>query len=124
MEPTTAPSRATAVTHTLTHRPAPGAGAGAGHGPSEAQLPELSPAEETLITVLLKKSLLTTEQVHTAQIYGKEHNRDLRQAILELNLISPEVLNQLAFERLTALAADNGQAGTEVATIAAGPLSP
>ncbi len=120
MEPTTASSRPTAVTHTLPHRPAPGTG----HGPAEAQLPELSPAEETLITVLLRKGLVTTEQVHAAQVYGKEHNRDLRQAILELNLISPEVLNQLAFERLTALAADNGQPGTEVATIAAGPLSP
>ena len=31
-------------------------------------------------------------------------SRDLRQSILELNLISPELLNQLAFERLTALA--------------------
>ena len=61
------------------------------------------------------------------QAYGQEHNRDLRQAILELNLISPEVLNQLAFERLTALAGDNGEAagtGTAVATVAAGPLSP
>jgi type IV pilus assembly protein PilB len=95
--------------------------------PGEAQLPAFSPAEEALITVLLKKGLLTTEQVRVAQLYGQEHNRDLRQAILELNLISPEVLNQLAFERLTALAGDNGQpgsAGTAVASVAAGPLSP
>jgi type IV pilus assembly protein PilB len=92
----------------------------------EAMMPALSPAEEALITVLLKRGLLSTEQVRAAQVYGQEHNRDLRQAILELNLISPEVLNQLAFERLTALA-DNGQpsaAGTVVAPIAAGPLSP
>ncbi len=53
MEPTTAPLRPNAVTHTLPPRPA----SGAGHGPAEAQLPELSPAEETLITVLLKKGL-------------------------------------------------------------------
>ncbi len=102
-------------------RPSPPAGAG------EALLPAFSPAEEALITVLLKKGLLTTEQVRAAQLYGQEHNRDLRQSILELNLISPEVLNQLAFERLTALAGDNGQAGaagTAVAPVAAGPLSP
>ena len=86
-----------------------------------------SPAEEALITVLLKKGLLSTEQVRTAQVYSQEHNRDLRQSILELNLISPEVLNQLAFERLTAMAVDNGQpgaAGTAVAPVVAGPLSP
>ncbi len=110
MEPTTAPSRPTAGPHAPPRPPAPGAGPAA----AEAVLADLSPAEEALITVLLKKALLTTEQVHVAQLYGKEHNRDLRQAILELNLISPELLNQLAFERLTALAADNGQAGTEV----------
>jgi type IV pilus assembly protein PilB len=101
--------------------PHPSAAAG------EAMLPALSPAEEALITVLLKKGLLSTEQVHTAQVYSQEHNRDLRQAILELNLISPEVLNQLAFERLTALAGDNGQpgaAGTAVVAVAPGPLSP
>ena len=95
--------------------------------PGEAQPPAFSPAEEALITVLQKKGLLTAEQVRVAQLYGQEHNRDLRQAILELNLISPELLNQLAFERLTALAGDNGQAGaagTAVAPVAAGPLSP
>jgi hypothetical protein len=80
--------------------------------PGDALLSALSPAEEALITVLLKRSLLSTEQVRSAQLYGQEHNRDLRQAILELNLISPDVLNQLAFERLTALAGDNGQPGT------------
>jgi len=90
-------------------------------------LPGFSPAEEALVTVLLKKGLLSTEQVRVAQVYSQEHNRDLRQAILELNLISAEVLNQLAFERLTALAGDNGQigaAGTAVVPVAAGPLSP
>ena len=54
------------------------------------------PAEEALLTVLLKKGLLSTEQVRLAQVYSQEHNRDLRQSILELNLISAEVLNQLA----------------------------
>jgi type IV pilus assembly protein PilB len=94
---------------------------------AEAMLPALSPAEEALITVLLKRGLLSSEQVRSAQVYGQDHNRDLRQSILELNLISPELLNQLAFERLTALAGDNGQpaaAGTAVAPVATGPLSP
>ncbi len=92
----------------------------------EALLHGFSPAEETLITVLLKKGLLTTEQVRTAQVYGQEHNRDLRQSILELNLISPDLLNQLAFERLSTLASDNGQAGAvaPAGAPAAGPLSP
>ena len=64
--------------------------------------PGLSPVEQALVTVLLKKGLLSTDQVRVAQVYGQEHKRDLRQAILELNLISPELLNQLAFERLSA----------------------
>jgi type II secretory ATPase GspE/PulE/Tfp pilus assembly ATPase PilB-like protein len=93
---------------------------------SEALLQGFSPVEETLITVLLKRGLLTTDQVRTAQVYGQEHNRDLRQSILELNLISPELLNQLAFERLSTLASDNGQLGVVVSSGApvGGPLSP
>ena len=61
----------------------------------ETTLPPFSPAEEALITVLLKRGLLTTEQVRTAQVYSQERNRDLRQAILELNLITPDLLNQI-----------------------------
>jgi type IV pilus assembly protein PilB len=93
---------------------------------SEALLQGFSPVEETLITVLLKKGLLTTEQVRIAQLYGQEHNRDLRQSILELNLISPDLLNQLAFERLSTLASDNGQTGAVLPAAApgGGPLSP
>ena len=93
---------------------------------SEALLQGFSPAEETLITVLLKKGLLTTDQVRTAQIYGQEHNRDLRQSILELNLISPDLLNQLAFERLSTLASDNGQTGAVAPAVVpvGGSLSP
>ena len=67
------------------------------------------------------------DQVRVAQVYGQEHNRDLRQSILELNLISPELLNQLAFERLSALATDNGDdqaAGTESGRRGRAPLSP
>jgi len=78
--------------------------------------------------VLLKKGLLSTEQVRAAQVYGEEHERDLRQSILELNLISPELLNQLAFERLSELASDNGGlrpggAGGDLA-VSGAPLSP
>ena len=96
-----------------------------GASPTETVFPGLSPVEQALITVLVKKGLLSPDQVRVAQVYSKEHNRDLRQAILELNLISPELLNQLAFERLSALA-DNGDprgTGTGLAT-AAMPLSP
>jgi len=97
-----------------------------GASPSEIVFPGLSPSDQALVTVFLKKGLLSTDQVRAAQVYGKEHNRDLRQAILELNLISPELLNQLAFERLSALATDNGDpqtAGSGLA-VAASPLSP
>jgi type IV pilus assembly protein PilB len=66
--------------------------------------PPLTPEEEVLVSVLIKRGLVTADQIHSAQQYGHEHQRDLRQSILELSLISPEVLNQLAFERLTALA--------------------
>jgi type II secretory ATPase GspE/PulE/Tfp pilus assembly ATPase PilB-like protein len=71
----------------------------------------LSPAEEALVTVLLHRGLLSTEQVRAARTYSKEHHRDLRQSILELNLISAETLNLLAFERLSTLAQENGELG-------------
>jgi len=96
-----------------------------GEPPHEILFPGLSAGELALITVLIKKGLLSPDQIRTAQVYSTEHNRDIRQAILELNLISPELLNQLAFERLSALA-DNGDpkaAGTALST-AATPLLP
>jgi type IV pilus assembly protein PilB len=80
-----------------------------------------------LISVLVNRGLLSIEQVKAAQVYGKERGRDLRQSILELNLISPDVLHQLAFERLSALGQDNGElraAGGGAVGVAAGPLSP
>jgi type IV pilus assembly protein PilB len=89
--------------------------------------PGLSPAEQALVTAFLKKGLLSTDQVRVAQVYSNEHKRDLRQAILELNLISPDLLNQLAFERLSALATDNGEvraAGSGLAPVAGQSLSP
>ena len=66
----------------------------------------LTPEEEVLDQALIKRGLVASDQVRTAQQYGSEHQRDLRQSILELNLISPELLNELAFERLAAMARD------------------
>jgi type IV pilus assembly protein PilB len=66
----------------------------------------MTPEEEVLVSVLVKRGLVTREQIREAQSYGLEHQRDLRQSILELALISPEILNELAFERLTAMAKD------------------
>ena len=60
--------------------------------------------------VLIQSGLITMDQLQAAQLYSVENHRDLRQAILELNLISAERLNALAFERLTALAGGNGSA--------------
>jgi len=91
-----------------------------GGAAGEAVLPGLSRVDDVLVTVLLNRGLLSTESVRAAQVYCQEHGRDLRQAILELNLISPETLNLLAFERLSALAADNG----ELRSAAVAPLSP
>jgi type IV pilus assembly protein PilB len=86
----------------------------------EVVFPGLSPADQALVTVLLKKGLLSIEQIRVAQLYGQEHKRDVRQTILELNLISPDLLNQLAFERLSTLAGDNGESRPAPAV----PLSP
>jgi type IV pilus assembly protein PilB len=83
-----------------------------------------SPAEEALIQVLLRKGLLNREQVHAAQSYGAERRRDLRQSILELNLLTPERINELAFEHLAQMAKGDASAGTLLATLAATPLSP
>ncbi len=91
--------------------------------PVKPSCPAFLPVEEALLTVLLKKGLLSTEQVRIAQVYGQEHNRDLRQSILELNLISPDLLNHLAFERLSALATDNGEPQPSAAGLPAS-LSP
>ena len=73
---------------------------------SSLAIPPLTPDEEVLVQALIKRGYLTADQVRSAQQYGAEHGRDLRQSILELNLISPELLNQLAFERLAAMAKD------------------
>ena len=84
-----------------------GRGAG-GAMPRELVFPSLSQGDQALAVLLINRGLLSVESARAAQVYCDEHNRDLRQSILELNLISPDVLNQLAFERLSALATDNG----------------
>ena len=76
--------------------------------PADALLPALSPAEECLASVLSKNGMMTAEHLVIARRYGHENQRDLRQSILELNLINSETLNALAFEHLTAMAMANG----------------
>ena len=98
----------------------------AGAAPGVALFPTLSPGDQVLIELLIHRGLLSVEKARAAQVHCEEHKRDLRQAILELNLISPDLLNQLAFERLSSLATDNGDAKRSVAVAAAtsGTLSP
>ena len=101
MDPRSHPPRLRPQTSTAVDaRPEPVAAEPAGS-------PPLTPDEEVLVSVLIKRGLRDrrpdpARPSNTAH----EHQRDLRQSILELNLISPELLNQLAFERLTALAED------------------
>ena len=101
-------------------------GAG-GTSAGEPVFSTLSAGDQALVSLLLKQGLLSSEQARAAHVYSEEHNRDLRQSILELNLISPELLNQLAFERLSALATDNGDSNPPEAgglTVPATRLSP
>jgi type II secretory ATPase GspE/PulE/Tfp pilus assembly ATPase PilB-like protein len=88
--------------------------------------PSLSQGDQALAVLLINRGLLSAESARTAQVFCDEHKRDLRQSILELNLISPDVLNQLAFERLSSLASDNGESGVPGTGLAgaAAPLSP
>ncbi|SIO66195.1 type IV pilus assembly protein PilB [Singulisphaera sp. GP187] len=91
-------------------------------------LPAGSSLDHVLLSVLISNGLLTGEQIQDALNYGRKNHLDLRQAILELNLIAPERLNALAFERLTSLAEVNGAklVATESNGTAglAAPLSP
>lgn len=83
-----------------------------------SQIP-ISQAEQNLVAALIKNGVVTGEQIQTAQKYGAENHRDLRQSILELNLISTELLNTLAFQQLATLGAPNGQ----IASLEANPHS-
>jgi type IV pilus assembly protein PilB len=78
---------------------------------AELSLPSLPEPDQALATALMHQGMLSVEQIQKAQRYGAENHRDLRQSILELNLISPEVLNALAFQHLAAMAhTPNGSA--------------
>ncbi|WP_406697101.1 GspE/PulE family protein [Singulisphaera sp. Ch08] len=96
--------------------------------PRREDLPAESAADQILISVLVSNGLLTGDALQEALNYGRKNHLNLRQAILELNLIAPERLNALAFERLTSLAEVNGSkpasAECNGASVAAQPLSP
>lgn len=68
-----------------------------------------SPTEQGIGPFLVQQGLLSGDQLLVAQRYAREHSLDLRQAILELNLISSDKLNVLAFEHLSSMAGVNGQ---------------
>jgi type IV pilus assembly protein PilB len=76
--------------------------------PREPEPKPAATADQGLGQYLVQNGLLSGEQLATAQRYGAEHQLDLRQSILELNLISSERLTTLAFERLSTLAGGNG----------------
>jgi type II secretory ATPase GspE/PulE/Tfp pilus assembly ATPase PilB-like protein len=84
-------------------------------------LPTLPDVDVALATALLSHGMLSGDQLDKAKHYGVENHRDLRQSILELSLISPEMLNALAFQHLAALSqAGNGT----VPVVAEGPPPP
>ncbi len=91
--------------------------------PAGGSPPNPNKADEGLGAILIQNQLLTPEQLETARAYARDRSCNLRHAILELNLISAERLNALAFEHLSALA--NGGSvskGTDLGSIA--PLQP
>ena len=63
----------------------------------------LTGPDKGLGALLVQDKLLTADQLILAQNYVRTHRCDLRQAILELNLIPTERLNDLAFEHLAGL---------------------
>ncbi len=75
---------------------------------SDRTLPVLATGDQALATALMKGGLLTAEQLHSAQRYGADNNRDFRQSILEMGILTTEKLNTLAFEHLANLAGGNG----------------
>jgi type IV pilus assembly protein PilB len=73
---------------------------------SPIELAPSTPADQGLVAVLLKKGMVTAEQVQAALRHARETRHDLGKAILELNLIPTESLQSLALDRLRSLAAD------------------
>jgi type IV pilus assembly protein PilB len=92
--------------------------------PSIATSPTPTPGELGLGPFLVQHGLLSADQLLAAQHYARDHHLDLRQAILELNLISSERLNALAFEHLSTLAGGNGLSSAGQAGDTSGPLLP
>lgn len=86
-------------------------------------LPTLSASDENLVAVLIKNGMLTSDQVEAARLYGLENHRDLRQSILEMRLISTDMLNALAFEHLSAMAPANGETVVEPVRASVSPDS-
>jgi len=78
-----------------------------------ALFPDLSAEESALASIMLSHGVLNEEQLLAAWNYSKDHDRDLKQAILELSLIPVERLNQLAFERLEDLTLQRVETRTE-----------
>lgn len=70
--------------------------------------------DEWLGTCLVEKGLLSEDQLQTANRYRKDHRANLRQAIIELNLLHRDWLHSLAFGRLVQLAS-GGPAPTRTA---------
>jgi type II secretory ATPase GspE/PulE/Tfp pilus assembly ATPase PilB-like protein len=77
-------------------------------GPAAPELAPATPSDAGLVAVLLKNGLVTADQVQTALRHASESKLQLRQAILELNLIPPEQICELAFERLHSMAEADG----------------
>ena len=101
--------------------PGPTEAASAQTGHYESPLAGLGPADHAMAAVLLHNGLVSAEQVFAARQYARDHNRDLRQAILDLRLIAPEMLNALAFEHLAALGhAGAGNGSGSAVTLAEG----
>jgi len=92
--------------------------------PSPASSPPAPSEDAVLAAVLVKNGVLGEDQVAEARRYAEEHRRDFKQAVLEMNLISPERLNQLAFERLRALAQGDAPPPPAAATPAPAPAAP
>ena len=89
---------------------------------SDTLLAVLTPLEQNLATVLARNGILTGEQLVQAQKYGQEKHRDLRQAIIELNLMTTDTLNALAFEQLAAQAPVPVHANGEPPAVPDAPL--
>jgi type II secretory ATPase GspE/PulE/Tfp pilus assembly ATPase PilB-like protein len=77
--------------------------------PAQATATHPAIGDQGLGQYLVQNGLLSGEQLVAAQHYAHDHQLDLRQSIVELNLISAEQLTAIAFEHLSTLAGGNGQ---------------